>query len=228
MDGIATATEAIDEGRQHSPTPEAGRVGPGVADADRFRAGAPPLARDGAAASEPDVDPPSPDAVVAVSLQHDAGPEERAREREAALRARHAAEVARLRAALRTMEEAHAAEVARLRAEHAADTAGLRRAVEASLRAPNTGRTGAERPGGGPAEGAAPGLRARQPVRQQATTRGRLARLTGRGGSSPLEPWPRLPAKPFAGAHLIAAVRALRPAGAAALSRLRGAVLPPQ
>jgi hypothetical protein len=191
MDGIATATEALDEGRQHSPTPEAGRLGRASPTPTGSGRAPPPLARDGAAASEPDLDPPSPDAVVAVSLRHDAGPEERAREREAVLRARHAAEVARLRVALRAMEEAHAAEVARLRAEHAADTAGLRRAAEASLRAPNS-----ERPGGGPEEGAAPGLRPRPPVAPWATTRGRLERLTGTRGGGPPEPCPGRASRP--------------------------------
>ncbi len=226
MDGIATVTEAIDEGRQHSPTPEAGRLGPGVADADRVRAGAAPQ-RFGESVPDPLIDPPSPDAVVAVSLRHDAAPEERAREREAALRTRHAAEVARLRAALRAMQGAHAAEMARLHAEHAADTAGLRRAVEAHRRGRDAAPTGAERPSGGPDEGTAPGSQTSFPAQPRAT-RARLARLTGTLGGGPPEPWPRLPAKPFAGAHLIAAVRALRPAGAAALSRLRGAVLRPQ
>jgi hypothetical protein len=225
MDRIATAAEAADEGRQHPAAPEAGhlRADDADTDTDRLRAGA---ASHGLGEAAPNalLDPPSPDAVVAVSLRHAAAPEERAREREAALRARHAAEVARLRAALRAMEEAHAAEVGRLRAEHAAE---LARAAEAHRRAPDAARTGAERRSG-PEESGASGLRARQPVRQQVTTRGRLARLTGRGRSSPPEPWGRLSAKPFAGADLIAAVRALRPAGAAALSRLRGAVPPPR
>ena len=65
--------------------------------------------------------------------------------REAALRARHAAEVARLRAALRAMEEAHAAEVPRLRAEHAAE---LGRLMEARRGAPDAARTGADRQSG--------------------------------------------------------------------------------
>ena len=120
------------------------------------------------------------------------------------------------------MEEAHAAEVARLRTEHAAE---LGRLVEAHRGAPDAARTGAERRSG-PEESGAPGLRVRLPERQQATTRGRLSRLTGKRGGSPPEPWSRLSAKPFAGVDLIAAVRALRPAGAAALSRLRGAVPP--
>jgi len=49
--------------------------------------------------------------------------------REAALRAEHAAEVARLTVALRSMRAAHAAEIELLRAEHAA---GLRQSVAAS------------------------------------------------------------------------------------------------
>jgi hypothetical protein len=226
MDRIATATRTADEGRQHPAAPEAGHLGAdAAAAADRLRAGAAPQGF-GEAVPDPLLDPPSPDTVVAVSLRDGLAPEERARAREAALRARHAAEAARLRAALRAMEEAHAAEVARLRAEHAADTAGLRRAVEAQRRAPDTAWTGAERSGGGPEEGAAPGSQAPSPARPRAA-RGRLARLAGGRGGSPPQPWRRRPAKPFAGADLIAAVRALRPAGAAALSRLRGAVLPP-
>ena len=225
MDGIAIATEAAD-GVRHPLVMEAGHLGPDDA-AALLRAGAAPQDL-GEAALEPLHDPPSPDAVVAVSLRGDLAPEERARAREAALRARHAAEVERLRAALRAMEEAHAAEVARLRAEHAADTAGLRRAVEAQRRAPDTARTGAVRASGGPGEGAAPRQQAApSPARPRATC-GRLARLTGEGGVHPLEPWDRPAAKPFAGADLIAAVRALRPAGAAALSRLRGTALPPR
>jgi hypothetical protein len=225
MDGIAATIEAADEG-QH-PTSEAGHLGADDADADRLRADAAPPGG-GKTAPDPLLDPPPPDAVVAVSLRHAAAPEERAREREAALRARHAAEVARLRAALRAMEEAHAAEVARLRAEHAADTAGLRRAVEVQRWAPDTARTGAVRASGGPGEGAAPRPQAAPSPARPRATRGRLARLTGKGGDHPLEPWGRPAAKPFAGADLIAAVRALRPAGAAALSRLRGTALPPR
>jgi hypothetical protein len=219
MDGIAIATEAADRVR-HPLVMEAGHLGPD--DADLLRAGAAPQDL-GEAASEPLHDPPSPDAVVAVSLRGDLAPEERARAREAALRARHAAEAARLRAALRAMEEAHAAEVARLRAEHAAE---LGRLAEANRGAPDAARVGAERQSG-PQESGAPGTRARQPVRQQAALRARLARLTGRSGGNPQERWRRPTAKPFAGADLmIAAVRALRPAGAAALSRLRGAAPP--
>ena len=55
-----------------------------------------------------------------------------------------------------------------------------------------------------------------------------MARLTGKGGGDPMGPWGRPAAKPSVGADLIAAVRALRPAGAAALSRLRGAAPRPQ
>jgi hypothetical protein len=109
-------------------------------------------------------------------------PPPRAQRLRAALRARHAAEVARLRAALRAMEEAHAAEVARLRAEHAADTAGLRRAVEVQRWAPDTARTGALRASGGPGEGAAPRPQAAPSPARPRATRGRLARLTGKGG----------------------------------------------
>ncbi len=214
MDGIATATGAADEARHRPTTPGAGHLGPDDA-ADWVRAVIAPPGHSGATAPDPLLDPPSPDAVVAVSLRHTAAPEERAREREAALRARHAAEVAWLRAALRAMEEAHAAEVARLRAEHAAE---LGRLVEAHRGAPDAARTGAERLGGSHA----PDLRVRPPIRPQTTSRKRLARLTGRGGGGPLEHWRRAAAKPFAGADLIAAVRALRPACAAALSRLRG------
>ena len=225
MDGIATTTEAADEGRQHLAAPEAGHLG--MDDTDRLRAGAAPQGF-GEPVPDPLIDPPSPDAVVAVSLRDDLAPEERARAREAALRARHAAEVARLRAALRAMQEAHAAEMARLHAEHAADMVGLRRAVEAHRRGLEAAPTGAERPSGGADEGTAPGSQTSSPARPRAT-RARLARLTGRSGGNPQERWRRPAAKPFAGADLmIAAVRALRPAGAAALSRLRGAVLPPQ
>jgi hypothetical protein len=227
MDGIAAATKAADDGRHHPTAPEAGHLGPDDADAaDRLRAGTAPPG-DGGAAPAPLLAPPSPDAVVAVSLRHAAAPEERAREREAALRARHAAEVARLRAALRAMEEAHAAKVARLRAEHAADTAGLRWAVEATLRALDAARTGAEPPSDLDG-GDAPGLKAApSAARQRATIRKRLARLTGRGGGDPMGSLGRPAAKPSAGADMIAAVRALLPAGAASLSRLRGAALPP-
>ncbi len=228
MDGIATAAEGVDEARHHPTSPEAGRFGADDADAaDRLRAGAAPPGRSDAV-PDPLLDPPSPDAVVAVSLRGDVAPEERAREREAALRARHAAEVARLRAALRAMEEAHAAEVARLRAEHAADTAGLRRAVEAHGRAPDAARTGAEPPSDLDGSGA-PGFQAaRSAARPRAPTRARLARLTGRGGGDPMGPWGRPAAKPFAGADMIAAVRGLLPAGAAALLSLRGTAVPPQ
>ena len=220
MDSIAAGIGAAHDGRQHPTTPEAGHRGPDdPAAADRLRADATAPGH-GGAAQNPLLDPPPPDAVVTVSLRHAAAQEERTRE--AALRARHAAEVARLRAALRAMEEARAAEVARLRAEHAAE---LGRLVAARRGAPDAARTGAERQSGPQGSGAL-GLRARPPARQQATTRGRLARLGGKGGGSPPQPWRRRPAKPFAGADLMAAVRALRPAGAAALSRLRGAVLP--
>ncbi len=213
MDGIATATGAADE-RRHSiaeaeplASDDADRLRPGVAPAGRHDAVGDPLA------------PPSPDAVVAVWLRHTAPPEERARAREAALRAEHAAEVAGLRAALRDMKGAHAAEIARLRAEHAA---ALRRVVEVHRRAPDAARADAARPG----EGAAPRPVARSPARRRWIGRG-LARLTRNGGGDPARPWTRLAAKPSIGADLIAAVGALRPAGAAALSRLRSTVIPP-
>jgi hypothetical protein len=73
--------------------------------------------------------PPPPDTVVVASPRHAIALEERARVREAALRAEHAAEVARLTVALRSMRAIHTAEIERLRAEHAA---GLRRSVEAN------------------------------------------------------------------------------------------------
>jgi hypothetical protein len=225
MDSIAVATEAADEGWQHPATPEARHRGPDdPAAADRLRADATSPGH-GGAAQDPLLDAPPPDAVVTVSLrQADA---QETRTREAALRARHAAEVARLRAALRAMEEAHAAEVARLRAEHAADTAGLRRAVEADPHALEEALAGAERPSDS-GRGGGPGLKAtRSAVRQRATIRKRLARLTGRGGGDPMGPWGQPAAKPSVGADLIAAVRALRPTGAAAISRLRGTVPPP-
>ena len=208
MDGIATATGVVDE-RRHSiaeaeplSSDDADRLRPGVAPAGRHDAVGDPLA------------PPSPDAVVAVWLRHAAPPEERARAREAALRAEHAAEVAGLRAALRDMEGAHAAEIARLRAEHAAV---LRRVVEAHRRGPDPAC---------PGEGAAPKPMAPSPARRRWIGR-RLARLTRTGGGDPARPWTRLAARPFIGAELIAAVGALRPAGAAALSRLRSTVIPP-
>src|SRR5215213_6470474 len=100
MDGIATATWTAADGRQHTPTLEAGHLGPDdpTAAADRLRTDATSPGH-GGAAQDPLLDPPPPDAVVTLSLRHAAAQEERTRE--AALRARHAAEAARLRAALR-------------------------------------------------------------------------------------------------------------------------------
>ena len=122
------------------------------------------------------VSPPPPDTVVVASPGHAVALVERVRASEAALRAEHAAEVARLTRALRDQKQAHAAEIARLRAEHAA---GVRRLVEAHWRGRDAARHGAECPSF--TEGSsAPGPRAPSPARPR-PTRGWLARITGRG-----------------------------------------------
>ena len=95
--------------------------------------------------------------------------------REAALRAEHAAEVARLTVALRSMRAAHAAEIERLRAEHAA---GLRRSVEADRQTRDAARAGAN--GGGPGWRSALEAVARL-LDLPPGTRDWLARITGRG-----------------------------------------------
>lgn len=217
MDVIATVTGIAAVRRSNA------EEGPG--DAGRFRAqaatapGEAPIRADRHEAARDPPAPPSPDTVVTTSPRHTAAAEERARAREAALRVEHAAEVARLAAALRDQKQAHAAEIERLRAGHAA---GLRRLVEAHWRALDAARTAAEPLSGGPGEGAAPESQTPYAVRPPGT-RGRLARIMGKGGEHPLEPSGRLAAEPFA-ADVPAAVRALRPAGAAALSRLRSMV----
>ena len=120
--------------------------------------------------------PPPPDTVVVASPRHAMALEERARVREAALRAEHAAEVARLTVALRSMRAAHAAEIELLRAEHAA---GLRRSVEADRQTRDAARTGANY-GGGPGWRSALEAVARLLDRPPGT-RDWLARITGRG-----------------------------------------------
>ena len=119
---------------------------------------------------------PSPNTVVVASLRHAAAPEEQAKAREAALRAEHAAEVARLADALRDQRETHAAEIERLRAEH---TVVLRRVVEAQRRARDTAWTGAG-PRTGPGGRSDAGPQARSAARRTVTRREWLARLTGR------------------------------------------------
>ena len=119
---------------------------------------------------------PPPDTVVVASPGHAFALVEQARAREAALRAEHAAEVARLADALRDQKKAHAAEVERLRAGHAA---ALRRLVEAHWRVRDAARTGTERRCG-PDETAAPGHEARSRVHLPGA-RGWLARITWRG-----------------------------------------------
>ena len=80
-----------------------------------------------AAPREPLAAPP-PNMIIVASRQQAVAVEEEARTREAALRAEHVAEVARLHQALRDLRVAHAAEIERLLREHAHE---LRRAVEA-------------------------------------------------------------------------------------------------
>ena len=157
MDGYATVAEAA---AGPCSTVEAALVRPGGA--DRFRAR---------------VSPPPPDTVVVASPGHAVALVERARAREAALRAETAAEVARLTRALREQRKAHAAEIERLRAEHAA---GLRRLVETHWRALDAVRTATEHPNGQEAE-AVQGPRTRPAVGPLPGTRGWLSRITGRG-----------------------------------------------
>ena len=156
MDGFATVTEAA-----------AGRC---------FAAGVAPDRPGNANRFWARVSPPPPDTVVVASPGHAVALLEQARASEAALRAEHAAEVARLTRALRDQKEAHAAEIERLRAEHAA---GVRRLVEAHWRGRDAARNGAECPSG-PERSAAPGPQAPSPARPR-PTREWLARLTGRG-----------------------------------------------
>src|SRR5690349_9347046 len=80
------------------------------------------------AASRKPLAAPPPNMIVVASRQQAIALEEHVRACEAALRAEHAAEVARLQQALRDLRAAHAAEIERLHREHASE---LRRAVEA-------------------------------------------------------------------------------------------------
>ena len=151
MDGFFTVTEVA---AGPCSAAEATLVRPGKADRFRTR-----------------VSPPPPDTVVVASPGHAVALVQQARASEAALRAEHAAEVARLADALRQQAEAHAAEVERLRAEHAAES---RRLVEAHWRARDAARTG------GLGEGSDPGPEARSPARPPDALRW-LARITRRG-----------------------------------------------
>jgi hypothetical protein len=81
--------------------------------------------------------PPSPDVVVATSRQCLVRSVQGAEAREAVLRAKQAAEIARLTDMLRDLKKVHATEIERLRTEHAAD---LRRLVEALWHAQDAAR----------------------------------------------------------------------------------------
>jgi hypothetical protein len=131
--------------------------------------------RGDAAAQEP-LAAPSPNTMVVASRQHAIIMEGQASAREAAFRAEHAAEVARLNQTLRDLRMAHAAEIERLRRDHASE---LRRAVEAPWGRRDAPQAAVEYRAD-PEETAAPEPQARSPDRPRAA-REWLARIRRRG-----------------------------------------------